>query len=132
MGERDASNLNVAYDSVSVEDLQGNAIALDDQADLVAVQVWNPGCANTTAWTGKNLPKVLVKNAEGKVVSANKRERFLRHVIGKVITGGSEMIGLVDCGIHEDGVEGLDTELQAIVDGFNDPKPNIQVRKFKS
>ena len=135
MGERDGSNLNVAYGSVSVEDLQGNAMALDDPdeaAELVAVQFWNPGCANPTCWTGKNSKKVWVTNAEGEAVSVTKREKFLRYVIDRLITGGSEMMGLVDCGIHEEGVEGVDVELQTIVNGFNDQKPDIQVHKFKS
>ena len=68
MGERDASNLNVAYDSVSVEDLQGNAMALDDPdegAELVAVQFWNPGCANPTCWTGKNFKKCVGHERRG-------------------------------------------------------------------
>ena len=130
MEESDASDLDDAYGSVRVEDLQGNAIALDDsdeEAELVAVQVWNPGCSNSTAWTGKTLPKVKFRNADGDVVEGNKRDIFLRHVISKVITGGSEMICLVDC-----GVEGLDAELQAIVNYFNGQKPNIQVHNIKS
>ena len=39
------------------------------------------------------------------------------------------MIGLVDCGVHEDGVEGIDEELMAIVDGWDDPKPEIQIHQ---
>ena len=75
---------------------------------------------------------MLVKNADGNVAEGNKRDILWRHVISKVITGGSEMIGTVDCGVYEEGVEGLDAELQTIVNGFNDPKPDIQVYKFKS
>ena len=134
MEESDASDLDVAYGSVGVEDLQGNAIDLDDleeEAELVAVQFWNPGCSNSTAWTGKACLRVLVKNADGEVVSANKREILLRHVVDKVTTRGWEMIGPVDCGVHEDGVEGLETELQEIVNCLNDPKPDINVHRTK-
>jgi len=42
------------------------------------------------------------------------------------------MMCLVDCGVHEVGVEGLDAELQEIVNDVDDPKPDIKVRKFNS
>jgi hypothetical protein len=40
-------------------------------------------------------------------------------------------MGLVDCGIHEIGVEGLENELQAIADGCA-PSPAIQIHRWKS
>ena len=40
-------------------------------------------------------------------------------------------MGLVDCGIHETGVDGLEQELQAIVNDL-DPTPGIRIHRFKS
>ena len=49
-----------------------------------------------------------------------------------VVTAVCDMLCLVDCGVHEDGVEGLDEELMAIVDGWDDPKPEIQIHQRRS
>ena len=38
---------------------------------------------------------------------------------------------MVDCGIHETGVDGLEQELQAIVNDL-DPTPGIRIHRFKS
>ena len=74
----------------------------------------------------------MVKNADGEVVYENERDIILRHDIHTVITGEWNLIGLVDCGVHEDGVEGLETELQDIVNGLNDPKPDTNVHRIKA
>ena len=58
--------------------------------------------------------------------------RFLHYCIQMVITTACHMLCLVDCGVHEDGVEGLDKELMAIVNGWDDPKPEIQIHQRKS
>ena len=59
------------------------------------------------------------------------RERCLRYIIKKFQTSAVQVMGLVYCGIHETGVEGLEQELQAIVNDL-DPTPGIRIHRFKS
>ena len=59
------------------------------------------------------------------------RERCLRYIIQEFQTSDLVVMGLVDCGIHEIGVEGLENELQAIADGCA-PSPAIQIHRWKS
>ena len=91
------------------------------------MQFWNAGCANKYCWAGKRCPNVSFLNGEGDVITTTKREGFLRYSIQMVVTTACDMLCLVDCGVHEDGVEGLDEELMAIVNGWDDPKSEIQV-----
>ena len=49
-----------------------------------------------------------------------------------VITAACDMGGLVECGVHEDGVEGLDEELMAVVNGWDDPKPEIRFTRGRA
>ena len=41
------------------------------------------------------------------------------------------MFALVDCGLHEQGVDELEVELQNIVDGWA-PPPAVNIRRFRS
>ena len=96
------------------------------------MQFWNAGCANKYCWAGKRCPNVSFLNGEGDVITTTKREGFLRYSIQMVVTTACDILCLVDCGVHEDGVEGLDEELMAIVDGWDDPKPEIQIHQRRS
>ena len=96
------------------------------------MQFWNAGRANQYCWAGKRCPNVSFLNGEGDVITTTKREGFLRYSIQMVVTTACDMLCLVDCGVHEDGVEGLDEELMAIVDGWDDPKPEIQIHQRRS
>ena len=96
------------------------------------MQFWNAGCANKYCWAGKRCPNVSFLSGEGDVITTTKREGFLRYSIQMVVTTACDMLCRVDCGVHEDGVEGLDEELMAIVDGWDDPKPEIQIHQRRS
>ena len=43
-----------------------------------------------------------------------KRERCLRYIIHRFRTSALQVMGLVDCGLHETGVDGLEQELQEL------------------
>ena len=60
-----------------------------------------------------------------------KRERCLRYIIMKFQTSALQVMGLVDNGLHETGVEGLEQELQDIVNAL-DPTSGIRIQRFKS
>ena len=60
-----------------------------------------------------------------------KRERCLRYIIHIFRISALQVMGLVDCGLHEIGVDGLEQELQVIVDDL-DPTPGIRIHRFKS
>ena len=60
-----------------------------------------------------------------------KRDRCLRYIIQKFLNNALQVMGLVDCGLHEIGVDGLEQELQAIVDDL-DPTPGIRIHRFQS
>ena len=60
-----------------------------------------------------------------------KRDRCLRYIIQKFLKNALQVLGLVDNGLHEAGVEGLEQELQAIVNDL-DPTPGIRIHRFKS
>ena len=77
-------------------------------------------------------PNVSFTNDKGDVITTTKRTRFLHYCIQMVITAACDMLCLVDCGVHEDGVEGLDEELRKIVKGWDDPKPEIQIHQRRS
>ena len=102
------------------------------QCDIMAVEeprsavgpmaFWNPGIAHQTIWTAK---KVTVRTDDGTDVIMTKRGRCLRYIIKRFQTG------VVDCGLHETGVEGLERELKNIADGCA-PPPAIQIHRRKS
>ena len=96
------------------------------------MQFWNAGCANKYCWAGKRCPNVSFLNGEGDVITTTKREGFLRYSIQMVVTTACDMLCLVDCGVHEDGVEDLHEELRKIVKGWDDPKPEIQIHQRRS
>ena len=108
------------------------------QCDIMAVEeprsavgpmaFWNPGIAHQTIWTAK---KVTGRTDDGTDVIMTKRGRCLRYIIKKFQTSAVQVMGLVDCGIHEIGVVGLEKELQAIVNG-SCPKPKIGIHRYKS
>ena len=92
------------------------------------VAIWNPGISTPTWGTAKN---VTVKSVDGRSISMTMRERCLRYIIQIFQTSALVVMGLVDCGIHEIGVVGLEDELQAIVNGLR-PTPGIRIHRFKS
>ena len=102
------------------------------QCDIMAVEeprsavgpmaFWNLGIAHQTIWTAK---KVTVRTDDGTDVIMTKRGRCLRYIIKRFQTG------VVDCGLHETGVEGLERELKNIADGCA-PPPAIQIHRRKS
>ena len=108
------------------------------QCDIMAVEeprsavgpmaFWNPGIAHQTIWTAK---KVTVRTDDGTDVIMTKRGRCLRYIIKRFQTGVVLVMGLVDCGLHETGVEGLERELKNIADGCA-PPPAFHILGHKS
>ena len=128
-----ADKLRIPHAAVQVRNVEKNTLIVPgEQGEFVTVQFWNPGCKDKDCWTGKKCPKVSFEDEKGDVITTTKRERFLRYCIQMVSTTACDVLSLVDCGVHEDGVEGLEEELMAIVHGWNDPKPEIQVHRSKS
>ena len=126
----DSSGIDIAYEAMDVHDMQLNVMdaGAADRKMMGPVAVWNPGI-NTPEWgTAKN---VTITSDDGRRSSIPKRERCLRYILQKFQNSTLQVMGLVDCGLHEIGVDGLEQELQAIVDDL-DPTPGIRIHRFQS
>ena len=125
----DRSNADIPYERRDVRNMQfhvTDAGVTDHKMGPVAV--WNCGI-NADNWGTKQ--NVTVTTDDGRTMTMKMRERCLRYIIKKFQTSAVQVMGLVDCGIHETGVEGLEQELQAIVNDL-DPTPGIRIHRFKS
>ena len=122
----DSPGFSIPYEAVDVRRAADpeTLIAADPNTKLMGpVAVWNPGVTDT-AWG-----KVKPVKVDGK--SMTTRERCLQYIIERFQTNTLQALGLVDCGLHEIGVNGLEGELKAIVDGL-DPTPDIRIHRFGS
>ena len=68
--------------------------------------MWSPGVVDGR-WGTNQDPKKMINGR-------TKRQACLEHVLHQLPR--AKMMGLVDCGLHEEGVPELDEELQAIWD----------------
>ena len=103
--------------------MQCGIMAVEEPRSAVGpMAFWNLGIAHQTIWTAK---KVTVRTDDGTDVIMTKRGRCLRYIIKRFQTG------VVDCGLHETDVEGLERELKNIADGCA-PPPAIQIHRRKS
>ena len=122
----DRLGFNIPYEALGVRCAAHpeTFIAADPNTKLMGpVAVWNPGVTDPAWGKGKS---VKVNGA-----SMTTRERCLQYIIERFQTNTLQALGLVDCGLHEIGVNGLEGELKAIVDGL-DPTPDIRIHRFGS
>ena len=113
----DSSGFNIQYEAVVVKVVRNKELNVmharaADPTLMGPVAVWNCGI-NADNWGTKQ--NVTVTTDDGRTMTMKMRERCLRYIIKKFQTSAVQVMGLVDCGIHETGVEGLEQELQAIV-----------------
>ena len=104
---------------------------MSSAACLGPVQVWNPGVANQTWGLGATSEKKhKAQGKDGNTVEAmvTKRAACLQYIVEQM--KHTRVLGLVDCVIHEEGVENLEVELQAVVDCSE--TPFVKVRREKS
>ena len=113
------------YAAVDVHNMELNVMhaRAADPTLFGPVAVWNCGVTDE-GWGTAQTVKV-------RGVSMTKRDRCLRYIIQKFLNNALQVMGLVDCGLHEIGVDGLEQELQAIVDDL-DPTPGIRIHRFQS
>jgi len=125
-----ADRIDIHYEAMDVCNMDSTVAAPGPAVGKLMgpVAIWNVGITNSTWGTSK---RAQVRLGDGREVTMTKRERTLHYIIMKFQTSALEVMGLVDNGLHEAGVEGLEQELQDIVDNL-DPNPGIHIHRHKS
>ena len=126
----DRNGIDIHYEAMEVCNMDSTVVAPGPAVGelMGPVAMWNVGISTSIWGTSK---RVQVRLDDGRQETMTKRERCLRYIILKFQTSALQVIGLVDNGLHETGVEGLEQELQDIVNNL-DPKPGIHIHRHKS